>query len=98
MTTRNTELYCHDCGNGFVAELDMDINGNHEIKCPHCEHIHYRVVENGRVTGQRYRSSMGVVQVNTWTLNSTDSGTASNSTFLNQSWNDSISGSYAIRT
>lgn len=95
MNTRETEMFCHDCRNNFTAELDMDINGNHEIECPHCGHIHYRVVENGRVTGERYRSSMGTVQASTWTGSSSAS---SSSPFLYQSWSDSSSGTMALRT
>jgi DNA-directed RNA polymerase subunit RPC12/RpoP len=57
--TRKTEIYCHGCERYFSVELDYDLNGNHEIKCPNCGHIHYRVIENGVVTGERYRSSMG---------------------------------------
>src|SRR6056297_1830535 len=95
MATEETEMYCHDCRNDFVAELDMAINGNHEIECPHCGHIDYRVVENGRVTGQRYRSSMGLVQANTWA----SSGTSSNSSsaYLSSSWDNTTSGTTAIR-
>ncbi|MDD5013836.1 MAG: hypothetical protein PHW73_01875 [Atribacterota bacterium] len=56
---RRTEIYCHGCERYFTVELDFDLNGNHEIKCPNCNHVHYRVIEKGRVTGERYRSSMG---------------------------------------
>lgn len=95
MATRETEMHCHDCGNDFVAELDMDVNGNHEIDCPHCEHTHYRVVEDGRVTGERYRSSMGTVQANTYVTTGTNS---SSSVYLTNSWNTSDSGTQTLRT
>jgi len=95
VATQETEMYCHDCNSKFVAELDMDINGNHEIECPHCKHIHYRVVEGGRVTGERYRSSMGTIQANTWATNGTSS---SSQVYLNNSWNSSTSGAAALRT
>jgi len=57
---RKTEIYCHDCNSYFTVELDFDLNGNHEIKCPACSHIHYRVIENGRVTGERYNTSLTI--------------------------------------
>lgn len=84
----NSRMYCHDCRENFTAELDMGINGNHEIECPHCGHIHYRVVENGKVTDTRYRSSMGTVSANTWTTTS-GSYTVSSNSFTAQSWDDS---------
>jgi len=55
---RKTLLYCHGCDTSFTVEFDYSLNGNHEVKCPNCGHIHYRVIENGEVTGDRYRSSM----------------------------------------
>jgi len=95
MDTRETEMFCHDCRNDFTAELDMDINGNHEIECPHCGHIHYRVVEDGRVTDDRYRSSMGIVQANAYTM--TASSNNSN-VYLQQSWASTDSSSNVLRT
>ena len=38
-------------------ELDLSLNGNHQITCPLCQHIHYRVVKDGEVTEERWRSS-----------------------------------------
>lgn len=81
---RKTDMYCHECKNDFLAELDYGLNGNHEIVCPHCKHIHYRVIEDGEVTSERYKSSMGMIYTcNTWTTNSTATytyNTSSNST------------------
>lgn len=77
----------------------MGINGNHEIVCPHCGHTHYRVVENGRVTGERYRSSMNTIIAPTYAMDTSNNGmTSSNDTWLQQSWNDSTSGTWSIRT
>lgn len=81
-----TRLWCHACERHFIAELDMAVTGNHEVHCP-CGHIHYRVVERGRVTGDRYRSSMGTVYVTgSWY---TGASTTSGSAFLQQSWDNS---------
>ena len=54
---QRTEIHCHNCSKNFVAELDFDVNGNHEIVCPVCDHIHYRTIKNGLITGDRYSSS-----------------------------------------
>lgn len=51
-----TDMYCHDCGKNFVAVIDFSLDGNHEIHCPWCAHKHFRVVEKGIVTGERYSS------------------------------------------
>ena len=77
-----TRLYCHECDGYFTARLDMALNGNHEIKCPNCGHIHYRVVENGKVTGERYRSSMRTYYV----LGASYTTAATTSFYLSDSW------------
>ena len=51
-----TDMYCHDCDNGFIAELNYSIDGNHVVECPHCGHEHCRVIEDGEVTGERWDS------------------------------------------
>lgn len=77
---QNTNMYCHDCGKDFTAQLDMSLNGNHVIDCPHCEHRHYRVIENGKVTGVRWSSQnnlptwFAITSTNTITFSSTTSG------------------------
>lgn len=53
---QRTELHCHECNGHFVAELDFDLSGNHEIHCPRCKHVHYRRIENGKITSDRYHS------------------------------------------
>lgn len=54
-----TDMHCHNCGKGFIAELDFSISGNHVVQCPRCGHEHYRVIKNGEVTGDRYSSQAG---------------------------------------
>jgi hypothetical protein len=52
-----SDVYCTNCAGKFIATLDLDLNGNHEITCPLCQHVHYRVVKDGVVTEDRWRSS-----------------------------------------
>ncbi len=56
-----TEIYCHSCDVYITIRMDMSFNGNHEIICPKCSHCHYRVVEDGVITGERWKSSMGTM-------------------------------------
>jgi len=51
------ELACTNCQRLFRFNLDFELDGNHEITCPGCGHIHYRVIINGRITEERYNPS-----------------------------------------
>jgi hypothetical protein len=71
--------------------LDMSLDGNHEIECPLCQHIHYRVVKDGVVTEERYRSSAGPVYFAMTTTVSTNIinyniYTSATTTFTSASW------------
>jgi DNA-directed RNA polymerase subunit RPC12/RpoP len=54
-----TDMHCHNCSKSFIAQLDYRIDGNQRIECPHCRHIHFRVIKDGIVTGERYSSDAG---------------------------------------
>lgn len=91
-----TDMYCHSCDeqkispNTFIATIDHDIDGNHEIECPRCGHIHFRVIKDGLVTEQRYNSGYPTHKVerrNVWKSNTTPGVTASvASSFIRDSW------------
>jgi DNA-directed RNA polymerase subunit RPC12/RpoP len=51
-----TDMGCHSCSKDFIAVIDYDLEGEHQIECPHCGHIHYRKIEAGKVTESRYNS------------------------------------------
>lgn len=51
-----TEFYCHDCGGYIRVKLDKSLNGNHVVVCPKCGHEHCRVIENGKITSDRWDS------------------------------------------
>lgn len=64
-----TEEICTSCDKMFIMKVDFAINGNHVLVCPHCGHQHFRVIEDGIVTGDRWDSSMEHVEVSddsTW--------------------------------
>lgn len=54
-----TEEKCSECSKVIVAKIDFDVNGNHRIICPHCGHIHFRVIKDGVMTGDRFSHSGG---------------------------------------
>jgi len=48
------EILCHECKKWIQFEVDLDLDGMHEFKCPECGHMHYRVVKDGEITDDRY--------------------------------------------
>lgn len=85
-----TDIYCHDCSKQFIGSLDYDLNGNHEVECPYCGHLHYRVIKNGIVTDRRYDSQAGpTIKISTkgvWKHDSKAIQTHSISHFLRDRW------------
>lgn len=51
---QKVEFHCTSCGKYFDIKLNMKLNGNHRVHCPNCEHVHYRKIENGEITGDRF--------------------------------------------
>ena len=56
---QRTEMNCTECHKNFVAELDLDLNGNFTIECAHCGHEHLRTIKDGKITEARWGSSRG---------------------------------------
>lgn len=90
-----TELDCHGCTeqgitpNRFIATVDYSLNGNHEIECPRCGHIHYRVIKDGKVTSERHNSGYPTHKVarrNVWKADSLPIVSSTASAFLRDLW------------
>jgi DNA-directed RNA polymerase subunit RPC12/RpoP len=87
-----TDLYCHDCNRQFLAKIDYDIDGTHEIECPSCGHKHYRRINNGRVTEERYDSDSTSIETRAkterfmWKSNTIPLETSTVSHFLRDRW------------
>lgn len=84
-----TDMYCHECTKNFIAQLDMSIDGNHVVECPHCGHEHCRHIEAGVVTGDRWESRSQRVNVNhrsVWKSDSQPMVTNSASAFMRDRW------------
>lgn len=48
------EFWCGECKHYIYLKLNTALEGNHVVVCPQCNHKHYRVVNNGIITGDRY--------------------------------------------
>ena len=85
-----TDMHCTNCSKGFLATIDFDVDGNHEIVCPLCGHSHYRVITAGKITGERWDSAKSTsTQDRTqrlWTDDSRKLRTTSASQFLRERW------------
>lgn len=84
-----TDLSCTECRKSFIAQLDVGIDGNHIIECPHCGHEHCRVIKGGEVTGDRWSSRAQRVDVDkrcVWKSDSLPATTSMASAFLRERW------------
>ncbi len=54
MARRKHEFYCTSCSKYFDVKLNMSLNGNHRVHCPNCGHIHFRLIEKGKITDTRF--------------------------------------------
>ena len=84
-----TDMFCTECTKNFIAQLDMSLDGNHIVECPHCGHEHCRVVQAGVVTGERWDSRMQRVPVlksSVWKSATHPIYTNTASAFIRQSW------------
>lgn len=88
-----TNMHCHNCSKGFIAELDYSINGNHTAHCPHCGHEHLRTIIDGRITDKRWGSSddsdvtkTGLRARRTWKHDILQIETSSAAEFLRNRW------------
>ena len=83
-TKEVTELYCHECDGYIKIELDYSLNGNHVVECPNCGHEHCRVIENGKVTSdrwdQRNRNSYNYTSTASWSGTSMYSSSSAGTT------------------
>jgi len=85
-----TDLYCTECGKNFVAQLDLSLDGNHVVECPHCGHEHCRVVKEGKVTDVRWSSRNGqTIKVSSrcvWKSDSQPIVTSTAAAFMREKW------------
>lgn len=89
VTVARTDLHCHQCNKTFIAELDFAIEGNHVVECPHCGHEHFRVIQKGLITGERWHSGLDRVDVSprsVWKSNVLKAQTSTAAQFIRDAW------------
>ncbi len=86
------ELYCHACGRYVQFRLDMSMNGAHVLNCPHCGHEHCRVVEDGKITDDRWDQR----NENQMTFTVRGATTSTRSTFTGYQGTGSGTGNYIL--
>lgn len=84
----NSELHCTNCGHTVMVRMHITDTGNLTIECPNCEHKHYRFVERGIITEDRWRSggTWTTVTAAVWTTMTISTPTSTGTTFLRDSW------------
>ena len=85
------ELQCHNCMMFVQFDLDLEMNGNHVLNCPNCNHEHCRVIKNGKITAARWDSRNGILGNKTWQNVSTTCTCTSTSTMTDYLSNYSMS-------
>jgi hypothetical protein len=50
------EFYCQECDHYLYVRISLALDGNHIIRCPNCNHKHYRLVRRGIITKERFDS------------------------------------------
>lgn len=89
------ELFCTECGKYVRFPINLALDGNHEVTCPNCGHVHYRVVVKGIITEDRYSPCPGMMTYQVATYQTTSSATSyyqdmnSTNTYMTQAWTDS---------
>ncbi len=53
------EFQCTNCSQFNYPKMNLTVNGNHKIICGNCDHTHYRVVKDGRITEDRWNNGVG---------------------------------------
>ena len=79
------ELHCHNCGKYVQFDIDVSLNGNHEIVCSNCKHIHYRFVKDGIITEDRWNQQSITYQVANTSSTSTSTYTMYNNAYTTDS-------------
>ncbi|KKN86510.1 hypothetical protein LCGC14_0266860 [marine sediment metagenome] len=53
------EVYCMECEKYFRFQISEEESGDLDIPCKECGHMHFRVVEKGRITEDRWAFDLG---------------------------------------
>lgn len=84
-----TDMNCTNCSKNFIAQLALEIDGNHVIECPYCAHEHCRTIKNGAVTSDRWEHRMQRIDVDrrmVWKSDSQPIITTTAAAFMREKW------------
>jgi len=84
-----TDMNCTNCSKNFIAELDHSVDGNHIVECPYCGHEHCRVIEDGKITGDRWSTRHQKADTDkkrVWKHNVLPMKTSTASSFIREKW------------
>ena len=84
------ELHCHNCQRYVQFDIDVSMNGDYKLECPNCGHEHYRVVNDGIISDERWGSANSQQGSQTVTLtvgNMTCTTTSTFATYVGSSTN-----------
>lgn len=82
-------MNCTECGRNFIAQFDMALDGNHVVECPYCAHEHCRVIEGGKVTGDRWETRKQRIEVkpdSVWRSETAPVVTSTAAAFIREKW------------
>lgn len=77
------ELHCHNCSNYVQFDIDTELDGNHVLTCPVCQHEHCRVVTKGKISDARWDQRNEVWVTNTMSSTSYNVSNINNYTVTN---------------
>lgn len=92
---QRTDLHCHNCSRGFVALLDFSVDACNVIVCPRCGHRHFRVIEKGVVTEERWTHRVPELEVGSgsvWVAPGGEGVTCIASLFIRDLWLNAAGG------
>jgi len=54
MARQTFEFNCSSCSKYFDFRINTSLSGNFRVHCPNCGHVHYRTLEKGKITENRF--------------------------------------------
>lgn len=62
MSRKIVEFQCTNCSYWNYPKMNTELDGNYEVVCGNCDHVHYRVVKGGYISEDRHHSTARVCE------------------------------------